>query len=491
MTDFSNLLFRAEQVRQLDRYAIEETGIPGYELMKRAGQAAFNLAREYWPEVRRMTIFCGAGNNAGDGYVIARLAKESNVQAEVLALADPESLQGDARLAYEAWHRAGGQTQRFSRQKPHGLVIDALLGTGLDRAVSGPYRDAIEAINQSQLPVLAVDVPSGLNADTGVPMGVAVHAQHTINFIGQKRGLHTGAGRECAGSVQYDSLGVSDAVMHSQAAGAELIRWADERMAFKPRARDAHKGDHGHALLIGGDTGFIGAIRMAGEAAARCGAGLVSVATCREHAALVNLGRPELMCHAVESAIDLTVWLKRCTAIGIGPGMGQSDWAQQLLDRVLEASIPMVVDADALNLLAQDPRRCDHWILTPHPGEAARLLGCSTADISNDRYAAVESLQSCYGGVVVLKGAGTLISAPDSLIAVCEDGNPGMACGGMGDVLTGILTSLIAQGWPLAKAARVGVTLHSALADHAAQAGERGLLATDLFNAMRAFINPK
>lgn len=490
MTDSAKNLYRAEQVRAMDRFAIEQTGIPGYELMQRAGQAAFELTREIWPDVRRMTIFCGAGNNAGDGYVVARLAQEANIQTEVLALSDPEQLKGDALLAYQSWQRRGGQTVQYKNQKPHGLVVDALLGTGLDRMVSGLYEQAIQAINQSQLPVLSIDIPSGLHADTGMPLGIAVLAQQTINFIGQKRGLYSGEGRHYCGQIHYHDLGVSDAVFASQTSEVELSCWQDERLHFKPRARHAHKGDNGHALLIGGDSGFTGAIRLASEAAARCGAGLVSVATRPEHASLINLGRPELMCHGVESAQDSESLLKDATAIGIGPGLGKSRWAQQLLDRVCETDLPLVIDADGLNLLAQEPRTSNCWILTPHPGEAARLLDCSTAEIQHDRFAAVEALQVRYGGVIVLKGSGTLVKGHETITSVCCDGNPGMGTGGMGDVLTGILTSLLAQGWSLHQAARVGVSLHAALADESAKDGERGLLASDLFQSMRRFVNP-
>lgn len=490
MKDFSKNLYRAEQVRAMDRFAIEQTGITGYELMRRAGQAAFELAREVWPEVRRMTIFCGAGNNAGDGYVVAKLAQEANLQAEVVALSDPEQLKGEALLAFQAWQRQGGQTHLGLHPKPYGLIVDALLGTGLDREVTGDYLKAIESINQSQLPVLAIDIPSGLNADSGVAMGLAVQAHHTINFIGQKRGLYTGAGRARCGQIHYHDLGVSDAVFKSQPVETRLSRWQEEQTAFQPRSRDAHKGDHGHALLVGGDAGFTGAIRLASESAARCGAGLVSVATRAAHAALINLGRPELMCHGVESAQNLTELLNQASAVGIGPGLGQSRWAQQLLDRVREIDGPMVLDADALNLLAQEPGQSTHWILTPHPGEAARLLDCSTAEIQQDRFAAVRTIQAKYGGVVVLKGSGSLVLGPSGPISVCYDGNPGMATGGMGDVLTGILTSLLAQGWDASTAARVGVALHAALADAVAQDGERGLLASDLFALMRRYVNP-
>ncbi|MBI5461258.1 MAG: NAD(P)H-hydrate dehydratase [Gammaproteobacteria bacterium] len=255
------------------------------------------------------------------------------------------------------------------------------------------------------------------------------------------------------------------------------------------RARDAHKGDFGHVLVIGGQPGMSGAARLAGEAAARVGAGLVSIATHPQHAAVLNNGRPELMCHAVANAETLKPVLERASVLAVGPGLGQSDWARGLLATVWDTDVPMIVDADALNLLAQEPMRRDRWVLTPHPGEAARLLGCSTAEVQADRLAAVRHIQARYGGVAVLKGAGSLI-ADGSHCRVCSAGNPGMASGGMGDVLTGVIAGLYAQGLSLTESAAAGVLLHALAADSAAQRdGERGLLASDLLPELRRWVN--
>jgi len=255
------------------------------------------------------------------------------------------------------------------------------------------------------------------------------------------------------------------------------------------RARDAHKGDFGHILVIGGDHGFSGAARMAGEAALRTGAGLVTVATRPGHAALLNTVRPELMCHGIADAKALAPLLQRATVIAIGPGLGQSPWGRALLNAALETKLPIIVDADALNLLASESARRDNWILTPHPGEAARLLGVSSVDIQSDRFQSAQALQEQYGGVVILKGAGTLIVDAEQSAAICTAGNPGMATGGMGDVLTGIVAGMVAQGLSLTDAAAAGVCLHAAAADRAAQAGERGLLANDLQIELRLLLN--
>ncbi len=271
----------------------------------------------------------------------------------------------------------------------------------------------------------------------------------------------------------------------------ETIKLEQFSRFLKPRPRDANKGDAGHVLIVGGDDGHTGAPRMAAEAALRVGAGLVSLASHAKHAAMLNLAQPEIMCYEVETAAALQALLKKVTVVVIGPGMGQSDAAKQLLQWVLATELPLVVDADALNLLAQERHKRSNWILTPHPGEAARLLASSTADVQGDRIAAVKLLQTRFAGVAVLKGAGTLVQAPDEEVVICEAGNPGMATGGMGDVLSGVLGGIVAQGVPLAIAAKLSVCLHAQAGDMAAlHGGERGMIATDLMDFLRLLVNP-
>ncbi len=261
------------------------------------------------------------------------------------------------------------------------------------------------------------------------------------------------------------------------------------RAWLPPRARASHKGDYGHVLVVGGDHGMAGAVRLAGEAAARTGSGLVSIATRAAHAAVIAAACPELLCHGVECARDLRVLLQRASVVAIGPGLGQSAWAHDMLAAVLQMRLPRVVDADALNLLAQEPMQCDHWVLTPHPGEAARLLDMTTKQVQADRLQAAQALQQRYGGVCVLKGAGTLVCTSES-VAICEAGNPGMASAGMGDVLTGVIAGLLAQGLSLVDAACAGVYIHAKAGDRAAQEGERGLLASDVMPHLRKLVNP-
>lgn len=480
-------LYRAAQVRELDRIAIQERGIPGFELMSRAGYEVFQRLKQRWPNASSVAVFCGSGNNAGDGYIIAGLALAEGMEVCVYALADPEKLQGDALTAYRHYSQAKGKVAPFQPELAGNadVLVDALLGTGLDRPVSGLYAEAIQAINSHRSPIIAVDIPSGLHADTGNVMGCAVKAECTVTFIGLKQGLFTGQAAEYCGEIGYADLGVPDDVFAEIEAAATRV----VKTPLPCRERCAHKGSCGHVLIVGGDLGYSGAARMAGEAALRVGAGLVSIATRPEHSAVMNLGRPELMCHGVESAEQLTALLSKATVVLVGPGLGQSAWAKALFNAVINAGKLAVVDADALNLLANAPTTKPDWILTPHPGEAARLLNCSTAEIQQDRFASAASIQAKYGGIAVLKGAGTLIASEHEL-AVSSTGNPGMASGGMGDVLAGVIAGLLAQGLSLQDAARQGVYNHGLAADlAAAKDGERGLLASDLMPYLRQLVN--
>ena len=484
-------LYRAENVRALDRTAIEEFNIAGLDLMNRAGDAVFQRIRRRWPEARRIVVLCGGGNNGGDGYVIARLALEAGLAPVLLALSAPENLAGDAALARDAAAQAGLVFEAYTPALLDGadLMVDALFGTGLDRDISGIYAELIARVNVQAAPVVAVDIPSGLHADTGQVMACAIRAALTVSFIGMKQGLLTADGPEQCGELAFDDLAVPAPVYAQVPTASRRIDWAATHV-FSPRHRNAHKGNHGHALLIGGNEGMGGAVRMAGEAAARCGTGLVSVATRPSHVAALMASRPEVMWHGVEQIDQLTPLVAKATVLAIGPGLGQCDWAQALFDQVIASDLPLVIDADGLGLLAQKNLRQDRWVLTPHPGEAARLLDCSPVEINANRFEAVRELQRRYGGVAVLKGAGSLVCDGRGEISLCSDGNPGMATGGMGDVLTGVITALIAQGASLAEAAKAGVCLHAAAADRAvAVAGERGLLATDLMPHLRHLLN--
>jgi len=485
-------LYRAAQAAELDRLAIEEAGISGRELMERAGAAAFAALRRRWPRARRLAVFCGGGNNGGDGYVVARLAQEAGLDVRILQLAAVERLGPDARQVADAAVAAGIPAESYSGQPlaEFDLVVDGMLGTGLSGPVRGRWAEAIEAIGASALPVVALDLPSGLQADTGAVEGAALNAALTVTFIALKQGLFTGEGPARCGTLCHDALGVPEALFAQISPSAQRIDLARLTPLLPPRRRDAHKGHFGHLLVVGGDHGASGAARMAAEAAARVGAGLVSVATRPAHAAAMAAARPELMCHGVKGPADLHPLLERADVVAVGPGLGRDPWGRALLAFLLDVHQPLVLDADALTLLAADPLYRDNWVLTPHPGEAARLLGLRVSEIQRDRFTALAGIEASYGGTVVLKGVGTLVLGPSGEATLCSDGNPGMASGGMGDVLTGIIAGLAAQGLPLELAARLGVTLHAAAGDRAAQEGERGMLATDLLPHLRRLANP-
>ncbi|MEX0451044.1 NAD(P)H-hydrate dehydratase [Spiribacter sp. 218] len=490
MSELPQALYTPEQVRELDRRAIEDHAIPGGVLMARAGRAAWRLIRQRFPDARRLLVLCGGGNNGGDGYVIARHAAEAGLAVTLCPFAESSALGGDARRAADQALTAISPTPFTSQCLAEtDLVVDALLGTGLDRPVSGPMADAIEAVNASPCPVVAVDVPSGLSARTGQVMGVAIGAALTPTFIGLKQGLFTGQAADCVGEVVFDDLHVPAAVYDGIQPPAQRLGPTALAGALPRRPRTAHKGAFGHVLVIGGDHGMGGAVRIAAEAAARSGAGLTSVATRAGHVPALIGARPELMVHGLEQPGDLSLLRSRADVLAVGPGLGQAEWGRAVFEAARDGDRPLVVDADGLNWLARAPERRDDWVLTPHPGEAARLLDTDVAAINRDRFAAVRAIADQYGGVAVLKGAGTLISDGRGC-DVCTEGNPGMASGGMGDALTGVIAGLLAQGLTPAAAASRGVVAHARAADRAAVDGERGLLAGDVLEALRGVVNP-
>ena len=486
-------LYTAEQVRLLDRCAIERRGIPGFTLMNRAGVAIFEAARGRYTSAKTWLVLCGAGNNGGDGYIVAALARQAGLNVAVCTMKDPAALSGDAARAAAEWLKLGGEVLTWPLPPSYKaeLVIDALLGTGLDREVGGVYREVIERLGEFGAPVVAVDIPSGIHADTGGVMGCAVRANVTVSFIGQKRGLFTADGPDHRGELVFEDLGTPADIHGSVGRAGERIREYLIAEVLPGRALNSHKGHYGHVLVAGGTIGMSGAVRLAGEAALRSGAGLVTAATRAEHAAYLNLARPELMVSAAEDAEALQKALGQATAVAVGPGLGQQSWGKALLRACMDSDLPLVVDADGLNLLAIDPAHRDTWVLTPHPAEAARLAGCQTAAIQADRVAQALTIAQRYRAVVVLKGCGTVVAHPDGDYAICPLGNPGMATAGSGDVLTGVIAGLLGQGLSTWDAARAGVVAHAAAGDRAADSiGRRGLLATDIIHHLPSVLNP-
>jgi ADP-dependent NAD(P)H-hydrate dehydratase / NAD(P)H-hydrate epimerase len=489
-SDLPSAVHTAEQVRAMDRHAIEQLHIPAYTLMMRAGVAALRVLREYWPNAQRLLILCGPGNNAGDGYVLARMARAQGMQVHVVALSAPEQLKCEALQAWQDFTAAGGMQHSWEPQclEHAEVVVDAIFGTGLSRPLREEFAAPVRALNASGLPVLALDIPSGLHADDGRVLGCAVRAECTLSFVGLKLGYYLGEGPDYLGQLHFDALGVSRTPV--TAAVARRIDIADLAQQLPPRRRSAHKGHHGHVLVVGGGPGMGGAVRLAGEAALRVGAGLVTVATSAANVMAINAARPELMCHGVDTAAALERLMMRAEVIAIGPGLGTDSWAGALLEKILTWEGLLVLDADALNLLAQQPRWRSDWILTPHPAEASRLLGISTEQVQNDRLRSAQALSERYGGTVVLKGANSVVFEVGEVPWLCDRGNPGMATAGMGDVLTGVVAGIAAQLAEPKAAARLGVMAHALAGDlAAAELGQRGLLAGDVIQRLPACVN--
>jgi NAD(P)H-hydrate epimerase len=485
-------LYSTAQVRALDAHAINELKVPGYVLMKRAGEAALRYLRTRWPMSHRIVIVCGHGNNGGDGYVLARFAQAAGLTVTVLAAVEPGELRGDARHAHEDLRSSGGAIKPFAAGELSAgdVIVDALLGTGLKGPVRENFAAVIRAVNASGIPVFALDVPSGLDSDAGTAAGEAIRAEATVTFVGLKTGLFVGDGPDYAGTVFFDDLELGDAPQLGLAPRLTRIVEAEIHAALPRRARASNKGDFGRVLIIGSGSGMPGAGRLAGEAALRVGAGLVTLGVAPENVTAIAAGRPELICIGVKEEGDLEDPLSRADVVAVGPGLGRSAWARAMLRAVLGSGKPLVVDADALNLLAESPPAArTGWILTPHPGEAGRLLGVKVEEVQQDRLAALDRLLERYHGTVVLKGAGTLVGAADHTPGLCERGNPGMATAGTGDVLTGTIAGILAQcGDPWA-AARVGVLVHAMAGDAAARGGERGVLASDLLRELPHCVN--
>ena len=485
--ELPDALYSAAQVRGLDASLIA-AGTPGFELMQRAARATWRALVRHWPTAHELSVVAGHGNNAGDGYLVAVLARRAGWHVRVLAAGDPARLQGDAASAHVEAVAEGVAIQDWNAHSElRGLVLDALLGTGLTGEVREPYASVIGAINASGLPVAAVDIPSGLCADTGRQLGVAVRADLTVTFIGLKLGLFTGDAADVVGDLVFNDLQAAPETFIGAPVSARRLT-ADNVPRLPPRAPTSHKGKFGHVLLIGGDRGFGGAILLSAQSALRSGAGMVSLATRSEHVPAALARVPEAMVLGISSANQLMGRLEKVTVLVVGPGLGQAAWGRSLLSAAANAPLPQVWDADALNLLAEGGVSLPaHCVITPHPGEAARLLGLSTAEVQADRPAAAHALSQKYTAVVVLKGAGSLIASPDGRLALCHQGHPAMASAGLGDVLAGLVGALLAQGMEAYDAACLAVWLHANAGEQQGKFG-RGLAASDLIPAIRQLL---
>ncbi len=478
--------------------AIEQTAqaaLPVGTLMQRAGAAAATIALRLLdgPAVHAsVLVLAGPGNNGGDALEAATQLSASGAQVQIFLLGEPDRLPPDATAALQ---RARASTAVFIDMLPAqhwSLVIDGLFGIGLTRALDGTARTLVEAVNQLRCPLLALDIPSGLNADTGAVIGEtgsAIRASHTVTFIGDKPGLHTAAGRDHSGQVAVARLGLDLAQLVPtmlQLGSVELFN-----SAVRPRQQDTHKGSFGEVTVIGGADGMTGAVLLAARAALFTGAGRVYagfVGTPLGH----DSQHPELMCRAagiIEFGKSVVV---------IGPGLGTDSAAKEVLMRVLHSGAAVVLDADALNLVAAEPglkknlaRHRGSVLMTPHPLEAARLLGRSAGAVQADRLQAASELARQCNAVVVLKGSGSVIAGPDGAIVINPTGNPALATGGTGDVLSGFCGALLGQGWPVWQAALGAVWMHGHAADVLVRAGlgPVGLTASELLPQLRCEIN--
>lgn len=490
MQTLPSSLYTAESVRHFDQKAIHEHGISGYTLMRRAGRAVLDAVCQNYSNIKTILVLCGAGNNAGDGYVVARLAQQQGLLVKVISLSDPENLPGDALQAYQQWQECDELSVNDEALiEEADVIIDALLGTGLTREVEGMWRHWIDVINDSGKTVVSVDLPSGLDALTGSINGAAICADITVTFIALKVGLFTASGKACCGEVIFDSLDVPESIYETELPVAELLI-SPEYFHLPKRRHDSHKGLYGHVLVIGGNDGMPGAVILAARAALRSGAAMVTVVTRLEHVAAVAAACPEAMVYGSENGDLPGLCVEKISIVAIGPGLGRDAWAHRLLMQTIGLDRPMVVDADALNLVAENKLHITApHIITPHPGEAARLLSSESAsDIQLDRLTAIKHLHDLVKGVVVLKGSGTLVYDGNHL-GICPYGNPAMAVAGMGDVLTGVIAAFVAQGMDLNRSAIAAVCVHARAGDLAAAGNMHGMMASDVIEMIRQVIN--
>jgi len=482
-------LFDCEGMRALDAAGQALPGMEPGELMERAGAALLAAVERHWPQIRRIGILCGPGNNGGDGYVLARRAAEAGYAVAVYGGPSGARPESDGRRAHRRWEEHDGRVlplESFDPERAE-LWVDCLFGIGLQRPLTDIYGHVIDRLNAAPVQVLAADVPSGIDIDRGRVLGTAVHAERTLTMIADKPGLHTGPAVDHVGVVEVADLDLPQGIARGVEPAALRVDAGDWAGRLPPRRPGAHKGDCGHVLVVGGAPGYSGAARLTAMAALRAGAGRVTLATHPEHAAWANAQAPELMVRAVSGASDLLPLARAADVIAVGPGLAQEAWGRGLWQAVADAGRPLVVDADALNLLAAAPRHGPDWVLTPHPGEAGRLLNTRTGQIEDDRPGSVRELVTRFGGVTLLKGAGTLVGGgqPGPLACITA-GHAGMATAGTGDVLTGIIAALRGQGLGPRNATEVGAAWHCAAARRARErlGGDRGMIASDLIAAL-------
>jgi ADP-dependent NAD(P)H-hydrate dehydratase / NAD(P)H-hydrate epimerase len=515
-------LVTAKQMQEMDRYTIEKFGIPGRVLMENAGRGAVEFFMEQFQPTpaTRVAVVAGRGNNGGDGWVMARYLMEKQIPVSVFLLSARDRVKGDAKANMDLVEKllqyfpdcavveipdAAALDREKIRLTHHDLFVDAIFGTGLNSDVRGMFKTVIQCINQTNKPVFAVDIPSGLNADTGAVCGVCINAAATATFGFAKTGHILYPGNEYTGQLQVIDIGIPGFAAGKQDLWFQVMEKQTIAPWFSPRAFNSHKGSFGHLLVLAGSPGKTGAAALCANAAKRIGTGLVTV------------GVPESINFVMETLVvePMTVPLPETAsgtlspdgldrilalaenrqALALGPGLGTDPDTQKLVTSLVKTcSLPLILDADAVNCLAENPdfllSRTSPAVLTPHPGEMARLAGVSSSDVQADRPGTARTFAQKFNVILVLKGAQTLIALPDGRLFLCPAGNPGMATGGMGDVLTGMIAGLAAQGFSLENAALAGVFIHGRCGDVLAdKIGGFGFLAGDMIQTIPEIIH--
>lgn len=485
-------MYCADQVRLHEKQAAKNVGKELYDLMKAAGCSVFEHCLSLYPNTHNYLVLVGSGNNAGDGYITALCALKAGKNVKVCAIEPDRRLKGDAAKAQAAFKAAGGIIHAFTNDTLNKaeLVIDALLGTGVVGDIRPEFSNIINWLNQCNVPVVSVDLPSGLDANTGACLSTCIQASTTITFVGIKLGLTTGNGKQACGHLVFDELDIGDEFNELAQSDASLLK-LEQFSALSPRAVHSHKGSHGKLLCIGGNQGMSGAIRLSAEAALRSGAAMVKVYTHADSILQVSSGRPELMVIS-RGLKEALAW---STCIVIGPGLGRDHWAKAIFEEVLkhaqQESKAIVLDADALYFAAERAEffPLHNCVITPHAGEAARLLNLSVEALEANRFKVAREAALRYYATCVLKGAGTIVDNQKHAW-VCSHGNPGMASAGMGDVLAGVIGALISQGLHKDMATQFAVSIHAKAGDIVAKKfGQRGIIASDMFDTIRTLIN--
>jgi NAD(P)H-hydrate epimerase len=510
----------AEEMQELDRKAIETYRIPGIVLMENAGRGAAEVISNFFPEIhnKKVAIIAGKGNNGGDGFVIARYLLNQGVYVRVYLLTDPKGLRGDAETNFSIFHRMKGEVVSVPSSKDYvkvkrdlekfDILVDGIFGTGLDAEVRGYYREVIDHLNTLQRPIVAVDIPSGLDADTGKPLGTAVRASLTITFGLPKIGHLIPPGLDYVGKVRVIDIGIPKRLVEDEKIPTYLLEKEEIQTWLSiPRNPDTHKGDYGHLLVIAGSVGKTGAAVMACQAALRMGAGLVTLAIPKSLNAILEMKLTEVMTEPLPETPKQTLSLRAFSAIArlcenkravvIGPGLGTLKETQSLILKLIRTlDLPIILDADGLTALATQPKilpiKNRALVLTPHPGEMARLIRSQVKEVLENRVRLSRNFSQSHHVHLILKGHPTLITTPKGEVFINPTGNPGMASGGTGDVLTGMIGGLVCQGFNLLTSLQVAVYLHGMAGDEGAQEmGEKSLIATDLIEKIPALLKGK